>query len=99
MLVTKKATAKLCGPAAKPCRSNVKPCGPNAKPCGPNASQWNIGRVGSPDIGARVGHVHFMLFVSISFGFGSKREREFPVEYWLKPTTDKCCLMGQTLHN
>ena len=26
----------------------------------PNASRWNIGRVGSPRIGARVGHVHFI---------------------------------------
>ena len=43
----------------------------------PNASQWNIGCVGSPGVGARVGHVHFMLFVSISFALGSQRERSF----------------------
>ena len=29
----------------------------------PNAGQWNIGCVGSPGVGAGVGHVHFMLFV------------------------------------
>ena len=43
----------------------------------PNASQWNIARVGSPGIGARVGHVHFMLFVSISFALGSQCEHRF----------------------
>ena len=32
-----------------------------------NASQWNIGCVGSSGVGAGVGHVHFRLFVSISF--------------------------------
>ena len=32
-----------------------------------NESEWNVGCVGSPGIGARVRHVHFMLFVSISF--------------------------------
>ena len=34
----------------------------------PNASQWNIGCVW---------HVHFMLFVSISFALGTQRERNF----------------------
>ena len=43
----------------------------------PNASQWNINCVGSPSIGAHVGHIHFMLFVSISFAFGSQRECSF----------------------
>ena len=33
----------------------------------PNRSRWNIGRVGSSRVGARISHVHFMLFVSISF--------------------------------
>ena len=28
-------------------------------------------------IGARVGHVHFMLFVSVSFALGSQRKRGF----------------------
>ena len=51
----------------KPCAPNAKPWGPNVKPCAPNVSQWNILRVGSPGVEARVGHVDFMLFVSISF--------------------------------
>ena len=42
-----------------------------------NTSQWNIGCVGSPGVGARVGHVHFMLFVSISFALGSQHKRGF----------------------
>ena len=32
----------------------------------PNTSRWNIDGVGSPTRGADVGHVDFMLFVSIS---------------------------------
>ena len=40
----------------------------------PNASQWNIGCVGFPGIGACVGHVHFRLFVSISFALGRQRK-------------------------
>ena len=43
----------------------------------PNAGRWNIGWVGSPGVAAHVGHVHFMLFVSISFALGSQRERSF----------------------
>ena len=50
----------------------------------PNASQWNIGCLGSSGIGARIGHVHFRLFVSILFAFGSQRKRGFSVEYGLK---------------
>ena len=38
----------------------------------PNASRWNIGSVGSPRVGARLGHVDFILFVSISFTLGSQ---------------------------
>ena len=45
--------------------------------CDPNATRRNIGRVGSSRIGACVGHVDFMLFVSISFALGSKRKRNF----------------------
>ena len=33
----------------------------------PHASRWNIGGVESPKRGAGVGHVDFMLYVSISF--------------------------------
>ena len=43
----------------------------------PNASQWNIGCVGSPGVGAGIGHVHFMLFVSISLAFGIQRKCSF----------------------
>ena len=39
----------------------------------PNGSQWNIGCVGSPGIGPRVGHVHFMFFVLISFALGRRK--------------------------
>ena len=49
----------------------------NAKICvTPNVSRWNIGGIGSPTRGAGVGHIDFMLFVSISF-------TQFPVEYGL----------------
>ena len=44
---------------------------PNAKP---NSSWWNIACVGSPSVGARVGHVHFVLFMSISFALGSQHK-------------------------
>ena len=46
----------------------------NAKICvTPNASQRNIACVGSPG----VGHVHFMLIVSISFALGGQRKHIF----------------------
>ena len=51
---------------------------PNAKPkicvtpnANPDASQWNLGCVGTPGVGAHIGHVYFMLFVSISFVLGT----------------------------
>ena len=40
----------------------------------PSASQWNIGCVGSLMQNCRVGHVHFMLFVLISFALVTQRE-------------------------
>ena len=43
----------------------------------PNTSQWNIGCVGSPGIRARAGHVHSMLFVSISFVLETQRKHNF----------------------
>ena len=54
----------------------------NAKICvtpnyNPHCERWNIGCVGSPGVGACVGHVHFMSFVSISFVLGSQCERSF----------------------
>ena len=45
----------------------------------PNASKWNIVCVQFPGIGSHVGHVHFILFASISFALGS----QCPVEYGL----------------
>ena len=59
----------------------------------PDASQWNIGGVGP----SGVGHVHFMLFMSISFASGTQHKLVF---WWnmgfrvrqrrvlLKPMTD-----------
>ena len=49
----------------------------------PNASQWNIVCVGCPGVGSRVGHVHLIFFVSISFALGS----QFQVEYGLYNVT------------
>ena len=66
----------LAGQTWAPCGPNAKPHGPNVSPHGPNASRWNIGRIGSPRIGAGVGHVHFKLFMSISFALDSQRK------YW-----------------
>ena len=43
----------------------------------PDANQWNIGGVGLSGIGAGVGHVHFMLFMSISFALGTQRKLVF----------------------
>ena len=43
----------------------------------PNVSQWNIGCVGYQTQSFRVGHVHFMLFVLISFAFGGQRKPSF----------------------
>ena len=45
----------------------------------PDASQWNICGVGSSGVGAGVGHVRFMLFMSISFASGTQRK---PVFWW-----------------
>ena len=46
-------------------------------------SRWNIGRVGSLTQGAGVGHVYFILFVSISFALGGQRKHSFSLEYGL----------------
>ena len=43
----------------------------------PDASQWNIGGVGPSGVGGGIGHVHFRLFVSISFAFGRQRKCSF----------------------
>ena len=43
----------------------------------PNASQWNIGCVWFQTQNSCVGHVHFILFVSISFALGGQRKQFF----------------------
>ena len=62
--------------------ASKNPHGPNVSPHGPNASRWNIGRVGSPRMGARIGHIHFMMFVLISFVLGTQMQTRFFVEYY-----------------
>ena len=39
--------------------------------------QWNIGGIGSPNQNFRVGDVHFMLFMSISFASGTQHKLVF----------------------
>ena len=51
----------------------------------PHASQCNIGGVGSSGVGAGIGHVHFMLFMSISFALGTQRKLVFQWNMGLKP--------------
>ena len=55
----------------------------------PNASQWNIGCFGYQTQNLRVGHVHFMLFVSISFALGSQCKRSFQWNMGLKQQQKK----------
>ena len=43
----------------------------------PNASQWNIVCVGFKTQNSCVGHVHFILYVSILFALGSQCKRSF----------------------
>ena len=45
----------------------------------PNANRWNIVYADPLAFGPRVGHVHFMLFVSISFALGTQHK---PVFEW-----------------
>ena len=52
-----------------------------------NTSRWNIGRVWSPRIGACIGHVDFMLFVSISCTLDSQREHSF---WWNMGLSNRC---------
>ena len=40
----------------------------------PNANRWNIGGVVSPTQGAGVGHLDFMLFVSLLVALGTQRK-------------------------
>ena len=62
------------------CGPNTTQNLPNATLNLPNARRWNIGCVGS-----RVGHVDFMLFVSISFAMSSQRECGFQWNMGFKP--------------
>ena len=50
----------------------------------PNASRWNIGGIGSPKQNSCVGHVDFMLFVSISFVLVSQLELSFQLHMSLR---------------
>ena len=54
----------------------------------PNASQWNIGCVGYQTQISCVGHVHFMVFVLISFAFGTQRKPSFQWDMGLSESTD-----------
>ena len=60
----------------------------------PNTSRWNIGGVGSPKRGAGIGHVHFMLFVLISFVLGSQREPSFQWSMGLTQLDQPCAAQG-----
>ena len=62
----------------------------------PNASQWNIDYVGSLALGLCVGHVHFIIFVLISFALGSRRKRSFQ---WNMGLSVKIILTIQSLGN
>ena len=53
----------------------------------PDASQWNIGGFGSPTQDFCVGHIHFMLFMSISFASGTQRKLVFQWNMGLTPRT------------
>ena len=70
---------------ALPPPSNLKfALPPNATP---NTSRWNIGCVGSPAVGAGIGHVHFIFFVLISFALGSHSE---PLFQWNMGFNNSC---------
>ena len=55
----------------------------------PEHSQWNIGGVGSPTQNFRIGHVHFMLFMSISFASGTQRTLIFQWNMGLRYLRDE----------
>ena len=68
------------GPNVNPLQSNATLATQHGL-CGPNASQWNIvciwdSRLGF-EFGICVGHLDFMLFVSISFVLGSQCKRNY----------------------
>ena len=83
-----KALRTQCDPQFTQCHHLYTQWDHLSTQCKPNAWRWNIGCVGSPWIGAHVGHLHFMLFVSISFALGSQREHSlqwnmgFTCQWW-----------------
>ena len=58
-----------------------------------NTSQWIIGCVGFQLQNSCVGHVYFILFVSISFALGGQRKHSFSVEYGLNCKRRTECLI------
>ena len=64
--------------------ANIVKRGPINAQCETEPGCWNIGCVGSPRIEACIGHVDFMLFVSISFPLVSQRELNFRWNMGLK---------------
>ena len=59
----------------------------------PNASQWNIGCVGSPTQNFCIGHVHFMLFVLISFALVTQREPSLQWNMDFRPRRFLFCML------
>ena len=62
----------------------------------PNASQWNIGCVGFQTQNFRVGHVHFMFFVLISFGLGCQHKCSFQWNMGLSFNKMPCVIVSWT---
>ena len=54
----------------------------------PNPSQWNIGCIGSQTQNFQVGHVHFMLFLLMSFALRTQREPSLQWNMGFRPITD-----------
>ena len=61
----------------------------------PYTSRWNIGGIGSQTRGAGIGHVDFILFVSISFALGSQRKPSFK---WNMGFRSHCIISTSGLH-
>ena len=78
MLVSK--NAKICIPP----KQNIKFALPTTQ--NPNAGQWNGGCVGSQMQNFRVGHVHFMFFVLISFALVTQRKPSLQWNMGLRET-------------
>ena len=76
-IVSKNPPGPNENPTWTQCEAPLTQCEPPQTQHEPNMSRWNIGRVGSPWVEARIGHVDLMLFVPISVVLGSQRERGF----------------------